>query len=378
MFKSRWPQYVIPIIIIVLILLVGGWLCVNITDYCVSTYTRFKGYGEVGDAIGGTVTPIVTFIALLVAAAAFIVQYIALIKQKEQMLQNYVDNRFYSMLDVYNRNCESLKAGDIVGKAAAQELSGEFYYTYCIVNDVYNRFFEHYVSSTEIDPVFISQINILIKELNNDLDKKRTFLTKVAYGLFYEGIHYTYPYNDKTKVYFNLVELLKDKLKNYIFVKGQGHYDDVLKSDTIKISPHSYSFQYELFGGHNETLGCYYRQLFQIVDYISKIDPKILSEEEKYNHIKILRAQLSEYEQFLLFYNSLSDYGEIWNQKQEFKKGRINYKMGYIARYKLIKNIPSNIYWRGIIPIDYFKEEMSFYNELNSTFFERPQLMQAD
>lgn len=58
---------------------------------------------------------------------------------------------------------------------------------------------------------------------------------------------------------------------------------------------------------HHSSLGHYFRNLFYLVKYV---DDSRFAQNFKNRHIKILRAQLSNYELLLLSYNCLHDYGE--------------------------------------------------------------------
>jgi hypothetical protein len=56
---------------------------------------------------------------------------------------------------------------------------------------------------------------------------------------------------------------------------------------------------------------------------------------QKYAYIKILRGQLSNQEQALLFFNSLSEIGKPW----EMKEG-IDDDNKLLTKYNMFKNIP--------------------------------------
>ena len=82
---------------------------------------------------------------------------------------------------------------------------------------------------------------------------------------------------------------------------------------------------------------------------------EFLSNEEKYFYGKTLRAQLSTYEQSLLFINSISSLGMDWEfnfEMEQNKKLKNNFKLddkfGLITKYNLIKNLPGN-HFNGII-----------------------------
>jgi hypothetical protein len=78
------------------------------------------------------------------------------------------------------------------------------------------------------------------------------------------------------------------------------------------------------FVGHQTRLGHYYRHLYQSVKYVN--EQKYLNESDKYAYVKILRGQLTAFEQSLLFFNSLSVMGTNWQP--------------FIEVYQLIKNLP--------------------------------------
>ena len=95
------------------------------------------------------------------------------------------------------------------------------------------------------------------------------------------------------------------------------------------------------YGGHQHRLGHYFRHLFQSYKYLNYHND--LTEKDKYFYGKTLRAQLSTYEQALLFINSVSSLGMKWEFTPETdllkaKENKQNSKL--ITRYNLIKNLP--------------------------------------
>ena len=83
------------------------------------------------------------------------------------------------------------------------------------------------------------------------------------------------------------------------------------------------------YNGHQHRLSHYFRHLFQSYKYLNS--QKNLPEKEKYFYAKMLRAQLSTYEQALLFVNSLSSSGMNWELDSTEK---------LITKFNLIKNLP--------------------------------------
>jgi hypothetical protein len=101
-------------------------------------------------------------------------------------------------------------------------------------------------------------------------------------------------------------------------------------------------------------LGHYYRHLYQTVSYVVKQDEKIITHEDKLEYLRTLRAQLTDHEQVLLYYNAIVDFGAEWI---------IN---GFFTKYKMIRNLPLPLADFGIKPQDKFAIEL----ESDSALFE--------
>jgi len=118
--------------------------------------------------------------------------------------------------------------------------------------------------------------------------------------------------------------------------------------------------------GRNYLLGHYFRQLYMCVRCID--DTELLSESEKYALVKMLRTQMSDYEQILLYYNSLSPMGYVWQKPL----GKTNpTQMSLLCKYRMIKNVPHFFYYVGISPAEYFKIEKDSYSKNNIKLFEQ-------
>ncbi len=91
---------------------------------------------------------------------------------------------------------------------------------------------------------------------------------------------------------------------------------------------------------HQSDLGHYFRNLYHIVKYVER---STIKEKEKFEFLRMLRAQLSNYEILLLAYNGLHEYGEDF------------YPL--IEKFELLKSlnnetrVPEN-YIRRIVEID--------------------------
>jgi hypothetical protein len=68
---------------------------------------------------------------------------------------------------------------------------------------------------------------------------------------------------------------------------------------------------------------------------------KFHSDEEKIDLIRVFRAQLSNPELYVLFFNLISRFGKKWNEN------------GYIVKYEMLRNLPTD-YCDGYNPRRYF------------------------
>ena len=138
----------------------------------------------------------------------------------------------------------------------------------------------------------------------------------------------------------------KNQIPNYRLAETEFHkFLEKNKGSNI-INSLSHRDFYKYYGGHQFKLGHYYRHLFQSVKYIN--ENKILSFSEKYNYIKILRAQLSTPEQYLLFFNSISIAGRAWEFDQISDNLYENVNCYFISKFNLIKNIPDTFILNAI------------------------------
>lgn len=105
-------------------------------------------------------------------------------------------------------------------------------------------------------------------------------------------------------------------------------------------------------------LGHYFRHIFQTIKFIDEFDDNLLNIQSKYSYAKNLRAQLSNYEQILLYFNTISPFGTPW---LEIKNDDI--LSSYLIKYKMIKNIPLPLITFGIRPEAKFEKEIKLIRE---------------
>ena len=105
-----------------------------------------------------------------------------------------------------------------------------------------------------------------------------------------------------------------------------------------RFDPDLLSYRYlsgsNLFSGHYAELNHYYRHLYQMVKIIANYDGNIFDYDEKRKYLRMLRAQLTNDEQQLLFCN--------WLSGVEFGKDWENDKNHFFTEYRMIHNFRPN------------------------------------
>lgn len=339
------------------------------TRSAIFSSVEFIGKGEIGDTIGGIMGPFIAIAAALLTFFAFWVQYKANEQQKGDLAIERFENKFYKMLDIHIQNSNNIEINSIKGKNAFEELFGEFEFIHYMVSYTYKSLIENNNQWSAPDTTNI------IAEFEGDIELKKQYLTKLSYGLFFYGNNYEIIDTEKPG-YTDICIKIKKHLKYSSVVDSSLKYSELLYLKKIDYKQlKTMNIPYLPMLGHNGLLGHYYRNLFHIVKYISSINDRLISEEQKYDYAKLLRAQLSDCEQMLLFYNSISDMGKDWNTPNTLSPNMPQHKMGYIARYLLIKNIPFNIPMFGTLPqVKYEKEINTWKTILKNNFFEQAYL----
>ncbi|ATA68298.1 hypothetical protein CGC48_06430 [Capnocytophaga cynodegmi] len=311
------------------ILIISSIACIVFSIISPFIFTRsnewgvdFSKTGEIGDTIGGLTSPFIGVAAVFVTALAFYAQYRAnqiqinaLREQKKQFeeeqkeyrketeLQKF-ETQFYEMLRLHKENVNEIEIETIDGKT----IKGR------------NAFFEMKKDLEDMFPMYESRLN------GNSL--------RGIYGVFFWGI-----LNKGLVLRDNLFEN-KSTLHSFI-----NKVEDYLIKEVISPTNMSYlpeivwgrhKLKIERLKGHHSYLGHYYRHLFLTVKFVVNQKEDLISEEEKLNYLRILRAQLSNYEQIMLFYNWLSSYGGDWenNENQFFTKYKMIHNLWHREMYK--------------------------------------------
>lgn len=134
-------------------------------------------------------------------------------------------------------------------------------------------------------------------------------------------------YNSLKKKYEEVKYNIEDNYANDAYCDFIAHYSLKCKENLCYHDERAaVGFSFEIFwSDYRSDLGHYFRFLFNIYKFIDK--EKSIPDDVKYTYARILRAQLSDYELIILFYNCLSYYGV-----RRFKP--------LAEKYKLFNNLP--------------------------------------
>jgi hypothetical protein len=297
----------------------------------------FSKTGQIGETIGGIMGPFIAIAAAILTFFAFWVQYKANEQQRHDIAKERFESKFYELLRMHRQNVEGTKIEGLEQREVFQELYYELRTCYNLVDEAFTEVLEN------------NQFY-----LNKKFERKKINL---AYIIFFYGFgnsstfinnQTTLPESEWLRIYKKLEETIGNYnskwIKSDISIKDFKFEQLITDSIPRKFGKYLNSY-YRPFSGQSQLLSHYYRNIFQIVKFIDS-DKSFLTNIQKYEYIKTLRAQLSDFEQLLLYFNALSNLGSKWLDGN---------KESLIIKYKMVKNIPLNMIF-GIPPIDIFSQ----------------------
>ncbi|MBS1489090.1 MAG: hypothetical protein OJF59_000636 [Cytophagales bacterium] len=206
--------------------------------------------------------------------------------------KQFFETRFFDLLNIHRENTVQVESGNISGRKVFEKIFNEFKYISDFVKSKFPEVTPH-------DNVTISYLSVFwgLTDTKGDLEK---YLEK-----HYKTI-------DNNNLLFELTKL----------------HSNINQHESV--SPLRGAFT-----GHQLSLSHYFRHLFQTFQFINK--QSYLSIDEKYQYAKTLRAQLSNLELVIFFFNSISPLGATWELNQKEFRNKL------ITKYQLIKNIPFSL-----------------------------------
>lgn len=285
----------------------------------------FSEGGELGKTIGGLMAPFIAIAAALLTFIAFLVQYQANLRIQTQFRIQQVSNNFFEMLRLHKENINEM---NIVGyDYIEQKLQPKPIQNPLVRNTSGRKVFV--TMNKELEAAFFICKYYLANRPSTKIDEDN--LANLSYEIFFYGIN-SDAINQRT-IDDTSFKGLKEKFKEIrnkhanTFSKSNVHSFGGGKKITLY-------FKYKPFSGHESRLGHYFRHLYSTVSYVvEKEQERIISAEECREFLKLLRAQMSNDEQLMLYYNYRIGFGENWD-----KLG--NRGNRYLTDYRMLHNIP--------------------------------------
>lgn len=304
--------------------LIGAFLLVVISFAAPFILTRksinedfdFRATGQIGDTVGGLMNPFIALAGVIITGLAFYIQYKANQQQRELFeeeqkankddLQRQIDSQnkqnqlqqfesqFYEMIKLHRENVTEMH----IHGYDFQDTSGSLMKMEKI---------------TEGRKVFVTMktelecILTLYKSLFGDLNAEGY---NKSYLLFFSGLDEFKKKYPSDTTFIELLEKARRRHSNPDTKAIKTNKERKEFSSSCKLN-----FNYKPFSGHASRLGHYFRHLYLIVKSVVKSEI-ITDYDNKMKYLRLLRAQLSNHEQILLFYNWLSGYGEDWENEE--------------------------------------------------------------
>ncbi|WP_338470897.1 putative phage abortive infection protein [Niallia sp. XMNu-256] len=280
--KDRWKNFkgkgLLGIILVLTFIILSFVYLLQSSRFDEFTFTD---YGEIGSFFSGITTPFLTIVAVFLAYLSFTTQSKQLEKQRMDAAKQRIGDIFFQLLNLHNSIVSSLEYNE---KEEWKSLK-----KYQVENESPEK-----GNPDENKPKNDNQEqdNANISEPKSEDQPRivtgRPFFNKV--------------YNDLIRIYL---------YKSKEFNGSHGNQLELLNQSMSTLD-----------SLHKDKFTHYYRNLYQLFKWVQKNNDK-LSMEEQNEYIDIIRAQLSHFEIYLLYFNT-NCYG-----KDEFSKLLDDYNFFY-------------------------------------------------
>lgn len=348
---KNWDRITIGLLIasgfFLLFSFIAPWL---LTKTALFKSWNFSETGQIGDTFGGIANPFIALVGIILTFLAFYMQIKANKIQRELFYKGLQENKRQFEQEL-NANREQLN--DQLAIQTHQFKKSEF------ESQFYEMLKLHKENVNEVSisrKVRLRQSIKIVQDQYIEIKGRKAF-EEILLELekCYEAAKKTFNKRDKYywlerayKVFFFGINSNENGIKRYYF-----RVDNELKNLGVDSTFYDninseFPAGNEYLTGYATFLAHFYRHLFQIVKFISVQDEKLIPYEEKRKYIRILRAQLSNPEQALLFYNWKSGFGSQWeNETNKF-----------FTDYRMIHNIYDSLMLEDFNPEVEFEKQI--------------------
>jgi len=297
--------------------------------------------GHIGDTVGGLMNPFIALSSVIVTGLAFYIQYKANEQQRifflqeqseskkqfdQQIRTQKFESQFYELLKLHRENVAEMviggydfNEGEPLVRFEKETHARKVFVTMKTEFECILSIYKAHKRSIDIDG-FIKCYDLFFFGLDRFEEQHKDDEAPLIKILKKAQKQHQRP---DEKILTNM-ERKKVKIS---FKSGQR-----FRSEEVELN-----FNYKPFSGHSSLLGHYFRHLFMTVKSIVYSELE-MSYDEKMKYLKMLRAQLSNHEQVLLYYNWLGGFGDSW--EDDTNKFFTEYKMIHNLWYRTIFNDP--------------------------------------
>lgn len=318
--ETPWYEYCIIIIFIAIAAYVG-------IDLCVFTgYSKFfdkdyiDGYGSL---IGG-----------LAGAIGIYYLYNTLKSQNESQQLSSFENRYIQMITFHRDMTKELRIENTTEFVSAKTDGSAACSMVLTMVDQARSIVASFIKDKEVKKLYKNdnEYNADCSLWGKDNLQLRTEIN-IAYLITFIGV---------SSINLPLLKSILEKRYSDDFSNSvidrfllilKGEHNDIVKNDPVARAEDVVKDE-KKYAGVQDVLGNYFRLLYNTVGYLH--EQKWIDKEDRYTYAKMLRCQLTDNEEVLLFYNSLSDFGIDWEYNGD--KGK-----SLITEYQLIKNISMHV-----------------------------------
>lgn len=325
---SKWT-----LAVALILFLSSTYFITDLSKWTINQYYKFINHpstfdvsttGQIGDTIGGTTGPFIALFAGFLTFIAFWAQLKANIQVQQQFKIQQFESQYFEMIRLHKENISEMK---ITGYSYLKSTTKNS-------NDTLNET----VTETQIERIvegrktFVSMVKELnaclsfCRNIGDSLQVPDDIILKIGYRFFFFGSFSQLIREDKFKLFIKecRAELKKVRLEHKETFSGKN--DFILNSEKIDLH-----IKYAPFTGHESRLAHYYRHLFSTVKFVvRKEKEKLFDYKQSREYLKILRAQMSNDEQILLYHNYISGIGEEWESKENL----------FLSKYRMLHNLP--------------------------------------
>jgi hypothetical protein len=310
-----------------------GMIIIPVAITQMSWGVDFSETGPIGDTIGGIMGPIIgflgaflTFLAFLVQSQANRKQWDAINQQREDMRLDRFNGHFFELVKMFRDETDGLKI-----------IQGDYTYS---GNAIFSCLLDEF---KEINALLNSCITKGLIKVAPDPYLKCRFV----YSCLYFGTVTTFNHPKFSQLFGmefshkSIEEMFTQILRRNEFYSGpmvgqvdmdddvRMAVDEIVKPFLVTNALEDLTSSKHRYGnGHKHALSRYFRLLFRVAELLEGNDAKKLKKSDPEKRLRnLLRAQLSDEAQILLYYNCTMDYAVDWWGKK------------YLPNLGLLKNV---------------------------------------